>query len=678
MALIPTKKYSEYPKAVVELTFFLIISSFFGLHQAIADVDKLRIQQPVSDYQKHLVVVNSQVDDLLIQGIGFVVDDFGRVVTLKHNIGSVEQYSCKAIRQADSVAVFFPCDNVLKESYWSKKPYTQERDKDLALLEPESDFKLKPHKCKKVTFADEHMLAKIYIGTEVWIPNYDFERKEFTLVSGYIYGRDWVPEVNDTVWRIEAGDIGVGNSGTPVFLAGTDIVIGCIQRATLAIAETTTTGIVRVRVKKTKSPYEAIRSSVIKHFLKSRALIEPKERFEVIQVSPTRVDPPDERERKIRFGGMLDLIQSSVLDVINRYSQFEEVLDTDVLFETSYEIESFSNKLKSEDFRIQDEKREQAISFYIKGLSMKASRSRGAIAAVEYFERALDEDPSFTDAMYQIALYHMSYTDDSETALRYLKQAIELDPLNGEVLRAMGMYYIHNPKADSAIHYLHRAQEVLGRNDPRLLFYLGVYYDPYCSIMKQLYEWQSTESSEQGRKPDFRLWDIKRKSLFRDIPNRSGRLKKALDFFERSRLSAPRYLRPLHAIVLDLANESLLSGHSSKSSLLKENELKGKLLKNLQDLCGLVEYGLVDPRFLSTIALGYAAIWDCEHAVEYVRMSMAELEKILPSDLYLYDLEKGLERSPIPREYQGDILRYRINLFDVIRECDRVVSICER
>lgn len=615
----------------------------FIISVAKGDVDKLRTQAPITHYDQYIIVSRCIVDGSLRDGTGFIVDDWGKVVTAKHNIASVQESTCNVIVEADSVAINYVCNRSGGQWYWVHNPYTHAKGKDITLIKPDLERPISHYGCQKTRFADEHTVAQVYVGTKVWIPGYDYEKNLVSAVPGYIYGRDWDGEVNDTVWKIEATGLIPGCSGSPVFLAGTDLLIGCVHRSGIAETETTNSGY--VKIKKAKSPFHAVRGQVIKNFLQSHCDVTPDEGFEVIQVSPTRVDPPTEQERKLRFGGMLDLIQSSVLDIINRYSQFEENLDTDVLLQTSYEIESFSKKLQKNDCRILDENREQAISFFIKGLAMKAARKNGLFAAVEYFERAVHEDPTFADARYQIALYHLNFTGDYKAAIDQLEKAIDLDPDDGEVLRVLGMYYLYNPVADSAKHFLDRAlkPEALGANDPRIQFYLGVYYDPYWAIIKELKKWDSDFTNERGRRPNCHEYQLKRDSLLHNMRYKADNFEKAISYYRRSRELAPGYIRPLNALVWDLANEELDAHypiHSSTQDTSRHIELK----QNLEDLERYVGYGLVDARTFNTIAIGYVALDDCDLAMEYISKSEHILNESHFSPQYRFDLLRENER----------------------------------
>jgi tetratricopeptide (TPR) repeat protein len=634
------KKSSPFFCTLRFLILFWGIINIFILQSSNGETDKARTEL-IRFHQKYITILGCSVwlgeeTKKGMEGNGFVVDDFGKTFTVRHNIA----YSRK---KCNAVEVRFIGDGSLRGSpFWASKPRTCKNGKDLALLEPECNIDIRKHGCEKVTFLDDS--SRVYSTTRVWVTGYDFDRGKMSAIPGYISACAWIKKLGDKVLYIQpdAGyTLNRGFSGSPVFFENTGLVIGCLQ----AFNDVDTV-ITELGQKKEilNPPYYAIRREVIKDFLRNQAKLEVQEEEKTIVSTPTPIDPDREEEQKWRFSGMMDLIQSSILDIINRYRQFEEKLDTDVLLETWWEIESFSNKLRNDNYKIQNQSREQAISFFIKGLAMKATRQRGLLAAVEYFERAIEEDSTFPDAMYQMALYHFRYTGDLAETMHHLRRALEFEPENGEVLRTMGMYYLYSPKADSAKYYLDRAQEILGGEDPRLAFYSGIYYDPYWSIIKELVKSDSIFEAQNKRRPNHLEYQDMRDSLLAKISDMAEKLDSAVHYYETSRRAAPGYIRPLNALIWDLGNEILRSQVLPSFDSAQDSIMRKRLNDNLSDLLKFVGFGLVDVRTFNTIALGYLALDDCASAMEYVQKSRDELERSPLSPQYLFDLLRENER----------------------------------
>ena len=197
-----------------------------------------------------------------------------------------------------------------------------------------------------------------------------------------------------------------------------------------------------------------------------------------MQTGSPHHDNPHPEEHICEHIGMLNLILSSIEDVLWRYTQFEGRFDSDMLLETYFEALSFENKLRQSQ-RERSTARQNAEFFFIKGLATKASRPRGGEISVEYFHRALLEDSTFAEPRYQIALYHMRFTGDSTKIIHQIAKGVEYDPNNGELLRTLGMFYLSYNECDSARVYLTKAGEYLSEDDPRIPFYMGLTFDPY-------------------------------------------------------------------------------------------------------------------------------------------------------------------------------------------------------
>ena len=129
----------------------------------------------------------------------------------------------------------------------------------------------------------------------------------------------------------------------------------------------------------------------------------------------------------------------SIEDILQKYVQFEDK-DTDILIETHLETSSFFDKISDKNYKLNDEKRQKVVFFFVIGLAMKAIRQHGMEESVQYFERAAYEDSSFADPRYQVALYHLRCIDDSTTAMEHLEKVLDLESETGEILRLLDMY----------------------------------------------------------------------------------------------------------------------------------------------------------------------------------------------------------------------------------------------
>jgi len=398
-----------------------------------------------------------------------------------------------------------------------------------------------------------------------------------------------------------------------------------------------------------KPPYgEGVHVGRIKNFLRENNISFAPAHFERIELpkhgkfigNPVRV------EEKSWFIGMLDLIKSSIQDILQGSEQFKGK-DADILIETYFETSSFLDKISNTNYTLTDEKRQKAIFCFSKGLAIKVSQPDGIEASRQYFERAVYEDSSFADARYQIALYHLRCTGDSSAAINHLRKALEFEPENREVLRALGIYYLRypnqDPNHDLAKKYLEKADRLLPKDDPRIPYYLGLLYDPYWSVFNQLADSVKDFRNKLGKKPSFTEVQNWRKAILAGVRRRDDSLKVAIRYYEESMSRHPGYIRPLNAIIWDFTNEVIEYPNSDSF----HNAMGEKLPKYLKKMSNFVGYGLVDPRFFNTLALAFSAINDCPNSCEYWRRSMETMAKIELSPDNKDDLMRENERVSV-------------------------------
>jgi tetratricopeptide (TPR) repeat protein len=577
---------------------------------------------------KNIIRVQGKVIgfDTLRSGVGFFVDTLGNIVTAGHNLANTEN------------------DSVI--SCWDAIPLKQ-RSADRKGLNVRYDLGLLKTKLLKndpwtpVIFADDSTFYDY--RTKVWIQTYDYEDSCPRPIEG------WISNIKQHLLHIEykeGAELTEGCSGSPVYAAGPNLVIGSITTGALVGPE---------KKKKALTAY-AIEAKYVKEFLDQEGV-----KFEQRHGQTLTLDIPSsertEEEKKIGFTSKLDLIKSMMQDVVTKYDQFEEKLDTDVLFETLLETESFAQKISSKEYKIKDSRRENAISFYIKGLGMKAARQKGIDASIEYFERSAYEDSTFPEARYQMALYHIRCTDDTITALRHLRSALRYEPENGEVLRVLAMYYLHYPMNDSAEVYVEKAANslYLKEKDPRIEFYRGLCLDPYWKIVPEMAKWGVDFKKKHEREPTSHEIGRQRQSFLQQAVGepitRDSLLNKAIEDYQRSwDLSGKRYIRPLNMIVWVITNELLDYSPTDTSKSLQ-------LRKNLHDMEMFVDFGLVDPRFFNTLALGEAAVYTVLKNQQDRKMSC----------LYMQRSEESLRGMHLSPTYESDVKR----------ENERVREICD-
>ena len=552
--------------------------------------------------------------DTLKRGVGFFVNDVGHIVTARHVVDSLKGIELKLVGGRGRAVP----DSAESPMYSQKY--------DIAVIK---------HKSSRSPSYRYHLVklapsaSPIVAGTPVEVLTFNhndaLERILCEMESDKKGG-----------WRLNGPKCGFveGCSGSPVF-AGDGTALGSLTAVRVCV-DTIYKG--REREEYTYYDYQFEERSHIKDFLLTNSVLyDTADIGTQGSVLDTRKQGnPVTIEERSWFIGMLDLIKSSLEDVLQNYDQFRG-RDTDILIDTYFETSSFLDKMTNESYLLSNGKRRQAIFFFIKGLAIKASHQRSIEASRQYFERAVYEDSFFADARYQIALYHLRCTGDTAVIIKHLRKALELEPENGEVLRVLGMYYLQCREAILARKFFEKARPFLREDDPRIPFYFGVSYDPYWSIVAQLYDWISNFPQVYKREPIF--WEVqnKRQELLNKIPNRDKRLKSAIAYYKESLSLRPAYIRPLNAIIWDIANEAL---ENSLSDSLRIVELQ----QYLNRMSTFVGYGLVDPRSFNTLALGYTALNDCKNACKYWLESMKAMKDIQLSSAYESDLKRENER----------------------------------
>ena len=108
-----------------------------------------------------------------------------------------------------------------------------------------------------------------------------------------------------------------------------------------------------------------------------------------------------------------------------------------------------------------------AYDYYLKGLEYTSAETReGLFSAIEYFEKAIEEDESFANAYAYIAVCYY-YVDlfqvnkqHGQTINNYADKAMLLDPENSLSLIAKGLYYMNDGQYEFAIEHFERVLEI--------------------------------------------------------------------------------------------------------------------------------------------------------------------------------------------------------------------------
>jgi tetratricopeptide (TPR) repeat protein len=561
----------------------------------------------------------SKTDEYKI-GLGFFVNENGYIVTAKHVV----------IGTRKLFVVPLCIDNGERKE---AKLIATSPTHDIAIIRIDPKGLPSP-KCFPVAFPEDSTL--ILRGSQVEIQGWDCSKQEEIWTLGHIlkiFGKD----------SIEVGAYPVvkkGFSGSPMFFKGTDILIGCQSTANQVELEVAG-GIVEIRF--LAGPYGAVHVKSIQEFLDKNEIPYQRRHFDA-QTSPGMPKyrgNPIKMDERSWFIGMLELIQYSIKDAVNKFDLFE-AKDLDILVETALEASSLWRKLIDTTYQL-DDSRQTALFFFIKGLAAKISGPDGFKASRQYFERALYEDSGFADARYQVASYHIRCTGDTLSAWQHLAEAMKSDSSNGELLRTVVLYYLHIGNMSLAEKYLRKAETLLGKDDPRIPFYFALVHDPYWLIIWPMDQWAKQFEKLHDREPDLNEVQDKREELLSCISEKDSMISLTKSYYKESMRREPGYVRPLNSLTWILANEAMNARLSGTIPL----HLRVELEEALQKMSAFVRYGLFDPRPINTLAMGYAALDDCTNACRYWRKSLENMKKLKLSPSYEGDLIRENERVSV-------------------------------
>ena len=557
-------------------------------------------------------------------GNGFVVNDSGYIITTKHLV----------YRMKEPFKVRPMCGKPQFNFYNAKLVDTCEMH-DCAVIKitkPTFD----PRVCPPCSLADDSTL--FFPGTDVEIRAYDCLASEDldALITGNIMS------MTQNNIRVHDGGFQTGYSGSPLFIRGSRVVIGCIL---------TGGQIYKPKIKfddkeflvpevswtQQLPPYHAVPVNIIKDFLDKNKINFYEGHWQSQLDAPYRGNPhPNEKLRQEHLN-QINLILNSTKSLLSEYSQYEDKNDADILLEIFWETSLFRQQLANSPSTL-NTARLKSERYFIEGMLKKLANAKGIEAGIEDFSRAAYEDSTFPEPGYQIALYHLNCTGDTATVIEEIMRGLKSDGRNGQLLLALAMYHLEYGCPDSAKDYVIRAREHLYEDDPRVPFYMGLSTDPYSLIDKPMRTWITEFKEKQNRIPTVPEIQKQKEKLLQKNPKWEENIIQALEFFDESRRLAQGYTKPLRSAVLIRANEVLRgnSGHESELSEL------------LSDMEKLRENHLKDPDFLNIMAFGYAALRVCNTAYQYSQMSRNNSETFIrlchKRKLDLLDKNKYVER----------------------------------
>ncbi len=380
-----------------------------------------------------------------------------------------------------------------------------------------------------------------------------------------------------------SGHLYCGDSGTPVFIKKHGVIVGLIREPSLKrhIHDENGNLVDSIYV----GPFDIVPAYYIIQVLKKYELdfdLVPMERL----LSAT-LGASQEKLKK-SFDSTLACLEAEIKKAIGKKKQmFTDKSRYDLVIDAYYETITFIERVRRNP-PVMDSRRLEATNFFAKGLVTKALKKHGFKEAKEYFEMAISADSIFpSEARCQLALYHLRCTDNKEEAQRQLTIAHINDPMNPEVWRCWVVYYLRMAKFDSALTYLNRIGKVFPEDDPRISLYWGVYYDPY---------WLEGKGGE----------------------TRKVNLDTARYYYRRSFTGQSDFIRSPNNLVMSIAEEI----RRDTLNLLpqkRRDDLMILLEQHLARLKIFVDYGLADPRFISTVAYGYAICGACDNACRYLK-----------------------------------------------------------
>lgn len=168
-----------------------------------------------------------------------------------------------------------------------------------------------------------------------------------------------------------------------------------------------------------------------------------------------------------RFGKAFNLLKNTIADATKRRPLFYALLAS--LYEEKNEPEKAINLLKTGIDLFPDN---EQLHFEYAILLDKRGRQDEAIAIME---KVLELYPNHPEALNYIGYTWADRNMELDTALKYIKKAVELKPDNGYILDSLGWVYYRLGRLDESRAELEKAQK-LEPNDPNIRDHLGDVY----------------------------------------------------------------------------------------------------------------------------------------------------------------------------------------------------------